>query len=195
MSKRTVVCLIGSTRFSEAYRKANLDETLAGRIVLSIGCDTHSDQGLGLTPEAKGKLDALHLDKIDMADEVLVLNVGGYIGSSTGIELDYALENNKVVRYLEPVSVIVPYLYTEQELTDLLSKTSVTATLASSRHVAQVGLNLALLLRTRLAVAEARAAEMEGRYDRLTLDLQRVTEERDEGRRYANRLRGQLYSS
>jgi len=104
-NRPAIVCLCGSTRFSEAFRNANLCETLAGKIVLSIGCDFKSDQGLGLTEADKDKLDILHLRKIDLADEVLILNVGGYIGKSTRKELDYALTNNKRVRYLEALQL------------------------------------------------------------------------------------------
>ncbi len=99
--KPIVVCLCGSTRFSEAFREANLKETLAGKIVLSIGCDFKSDQGLGLTVSDKEKLDELHLRKIDLASEVLILNVGGYIGESTRRELNYAVSQGKRIRYLE----------------------------------------------------------------------------------------------
>lgn len=70
-----VVCLCGSTRFSEEFAAANLRETLAGNIVLTVGCMTHSDAELQITPEQKTKLDELHKRKIDMADEILVLNV------------------------------------------------------------------------------------------------------------------------
>ena len=77
--KPTIVCLCGSTRFMEAWQAANLEETLAGRIVLSIGCNTKSDADLqrigSLTPEKKLELDELHKRKIDLADEILVLNV------------------------------------------------------------------------------------------------------------------------
>lgn len=103
----TIVCLCGSTRFSEAYREANLRETLADRIVLTIGCDMRSDGQLfeGYTDEQlgviKAKLDRLHLCKIDLADEILVLNVGGYIGDSTRREVAYATQLGKRVRYLE----------------------------------------------------------------------------------------------
>ena len=101
----TVVCLCGSTKFVDEFRAANLRETIAGRIVLSIGCDTKSDadlQALGeLTDEAKAKLDELHKRKIDMADEILVLNVGGYIGESTRSEIAYAIKNLKRIRWLE----------------------------------------------------------------------------------------------
>jgi hypothetical protein len=85
------VCLCGSTRFLWAFQEANLHETLAGKIVLSIGCDTKSDQALSLGPVDKTALDLLHLFKIDLADEILVLNVENYIGESTQRELEYAL--------------------------------------------------------------------------------------------------------
>lgn len=102
----TVVCLCGSTRFMEAFQQANLSETLAGRIVLSVGCNTKSDVDLlaagEMTPALKAELDELHKRKIDLADEVLVLNVGGYIGESTRSEVEYALAHGKVVRWLEP---------------------------------------------------------------------------------------------
>jgi nitrogenase subunit NifH len=87
-----------------AFQDASLRETLAGRIVLTVGCDTKSDEdlikaGVALNKEA---LDTLHLAKIDLADEVLVLNVGGYIGESTRREIAYALLEGVPVRYLEP---------------------------------------------------------------------------------------------
>lgn len=102
-----IVCLCGSTRFHEAFREANLRETLAGRIVLTVGCDTKSDQDLfGTDPDEmvriKSQLDQLHLRKIELADEVLILNVGGYIGDSTRRELEHAIRIGKRVRYLEP---------------------------------------------------------------------------------------------
>ena len=109
MSKRTVVCLCGSTRFYDAFQKASYDETLAGKIVLSVGFYMHTPQTvhgekLGCDDQQKIALDALHLDKIDMADEVLILNVGGYIGESTRRELAHARATGKVVRFLEPTN-------------------------------------------------------------------------------------------
>lgn len=94
--------LCGSTRFFQEFRDANLRETLAGRIVLSIGCDTKSDQALEITTSDKESLDVLHLHKICMSDEVLILNPGGYIGESTARELALAVLLNLDVRYLEP---------------------------------------------------------------------------------------------
>ena len=110
-SRPRVVCLCGSTRFGQAFREANLSETLAGRIVLTVGCDMHSDAETfaDLSEEelaqVKARLDELHLRKIDLADEILVLNVGGYVGSSTSREIEYARATARTIRWLEaPVS-------------------------------------------------------------------------------------------
>lgn len=115
MLKPTIVCLCGSTRFSKAFQEANLQETLAGKIVLTIGCDLRSDDEIfkEKSPEElaaiKDRLDTLHLRKIDLADEVLILNVGNYIGESTRRELNYAIANGKFIRFLEeePASLFV----------------------------------------------------------------------------------------
>jgi len=98
----TVVCLVGSTRFFQAYQQANLHETLAGKRVLTIGCDTKADHDLRLVAIDKTRLDILHLFKIECADEVLVLNVGGYVGESTRREIEYARLLGKTLRWLEP---------------------------------------------------------------------------------------------
>jgi hypothetical protein len=107
MSRPTIVCLCGSTKFIEAFQEANLRETIAGRIVLTIGYDTKKGlEGFRyLTSEAfaqlKARLDDLHKKKIDLADEILVLNVNGHIGESTRSEIAYAKARGKRVRYLE----------------------------------------------------------------------------------------------
>jgi len=104
-TKPKIVCLCGSTRFYDAFQEANYRETMAGKIVLSVGFYPHSanvhGEGVGATEAEKEKLDILHCQKIDMADEVLVLNVGGYIGESTFREVQYAHGQHKLVRFLE----------------------------------------------------------------------------------------------
>ncbi len=99
ISRPIIVCLCGSTRFIEIFRKANLQETLKGNIVLSIGCDFKSDNALGLSGYDKTKLDNLHFEKINMSDEVLILDVDKYIGESTQHELDYARGLSKCIRF------------------------------------------------------------------------------------------------
>lgn len=61
----------------------------------------HSEN-VGCIADQKTALDEWHKRKIDLADEVFVLNVSEYIGSSTRLEIDYALTNEKPVHYLEP---------------------------------------------------------------------------------------------
>ncbi len=106
-----IVCLCGSTRFKDAFTKAQLDETLAGNIVLTIGCNMKSDTeifghlGQDEFDAIKGRLDQLHFRKIEMADEVLILNVGGYIGESTSNEIAHAKSQGKPIRYLETSGV------------------------------------------------------------------------------------------
>ena len=104
-----IVCLCGSTRFKDAFDEANYRETMSGKIVLSVGFFMHASgnkhgEDVGATPEQKLALDELHKRKIDISDEVLILNVGGYIGESTRSELDYAEEHCKRIRYLEEVT-------------------------------------------------------------------------------------------
>jgi len=98
-----IVCLCGSGRFKEAFDKAEFNETLAGKIVLTIGCNT-KDIARDVNWEfVKPMLDKLHLRKIELADEVLILNVDGYIGKSTRNELEYAKRMKKTIRFLEPI--------------------------------------------------------------------------------------------
>jgi hypothetical protein len=99
-ARPTRVCLCGSTRFKEAYEKAMAEETLAGKIVLTVGLFGHRE-GLDMEGEVKKRLDELHLRKIDEADEILVINVGGYVGESTKREIEYAFVRGKKIRYLE----------------------------------------------------------------------------------------------
>lgn len=102
-----IVCLCGSTRFWRTFQKAGLQETLAGKIVLSIGAASGTDdEHFGNLPQEeydriKEQLDRLHLHKVELAHEVLILNVGGYIGESTQRELDYARSLGRVIRYWE----------------------------------------------------------------------------------------------
>ena len=81
MEKPEIVCLCGSTRFKKAFLARQREETLAGRIVVSVGMFAHSD-GFEHSEQEKVMLDELHFRKIDLADRVVILNVGGYIGFS-----------------------------------------------------------------------------------------------------------------
>jgi len=100
MERPKVVCLCGSTKFKEEFEEANKRLTLAGCIVLSVGFFGHAD-GYMPVSSVKKELDELHFRKIDMADEIFVLNVGDYIGESTANEVCYAWGQGKPICYLE----------------------------------------------------------------------------------------------
>ena len=94
-----VITLCGSTRFKEEFERVNRELTLAGNIVISVGCFGHS--GDTFTDEQKVMLDDIHKRKIDMADAIYVINKDGYIGASTKNEIAYAYEHGKPVMFME----------------------------------------------------------------------------------------------
>ena len=113
VGKYRVITLCGSTRFKDAFMEAQKRLTLEGNIVISVGLFGHSGdnevwEGMSedTVTETKEMLDDMHKRKIDMADEIYVINVGGYIGSSTRSEIEYAESTGKGVRYLEDAARI-----------------------------------------------------------------------------------------
>lgn len=116
-----IICLCGSTRFIETFAIRTWELEREGFIVL--GCTllplsyckvaSHFGEATG----TKAQCDALHLRKIDLADEVLVLNVGGYIGESTRNEIAYAESHGKPVKYLEALAAAQASPRSDQEPT------------------------------------------------------------------------------
>ncbi len=103
-----VITLCGSTRFKNEFMDIQKRLTLEGNIVISVGLFGHSgDQEVwenmdeGTLTKTKEMLDDMHKRKIDMADSIYVINVGGYIGDSTRSEIEYAKNQGKEVKYLE----------------------------------------------------------------------------------------------
>ncbi|MEZ5094973.1 MAG: hypothetical protein R2731_01845 [Nocardioides sp.] len=93
-----IVCLCGSARFMTEMREATRDLTFSGVIVLAP-CEADESP----TPEQKAALDALHLHKIDLADRVLIVNPGGYVGESTRREIAYAHTLGKPISFTDPL--------------------------------------------------------------------------------------------
>lgn len=109
-SKYKVITLCGSTRFKDAFIETQKRLTLEGNIVISVGLFGHSgddevweNMDEGTRTKTKMMLDDMHKSKIDMADEIYVINVGGYIGESTRSEIDYAKSKGKAINYLEKI--------------------------------------------------------------------------------------------
>jgi hypothetical protein len=108
VGKYPVITLCGSTRFKNEFMEAQKRLTLEGNIVITVGLFGHSgDQEVwenmdeGTLTKTKEMLDDMHKRKIDMADSIYVINVGGYIGDSTRSEIEYAKNHGKEVKYLE----------------------------------------------------------------------------------------------
>ena len=92
-----IACLCGSPRFVAELRAANRELTFAGVIVVAP-----TEAGELITDEQKAALDALHQRKIDLADRVLVVNPGGYVGESTSREIAYARATGKPIAFTDP---------------------------------------------------------------------------------------------
>ncbi len=108
VGKYKVITLCGSTRFKDEFMESQKRLTLEGNIVISVGLFGHAgdaevweNMDEGTLTKTKEMLDDMHKRKIDMADEIYVINVGGYIGSSTKSEIEYARATGKGIRYLE----------------------------------------------------------------------------------------------
>jgi hypothetical protein len=108
VSNYKVITLCGSTRFKDEFLRVQKELTLKGNIVISVGLFGHSGDNEvwesmdeGTLTKTKEMLDDMHKRKIDMADEIFVINVDGYIGESTKSEIEYAIKTGKKVNYLE----------------------------------------------------------------------------------------------
>ena len=100
MNKYNVITLCGSVKFKEEFERIKEELTLAGNIVL-IPIFFRSIKKEEINNETKKMLDKMHKQKIDMSDEIYVINAGGYIGESTKSEIEYAKTKNKKISYLE----------------------------------------------------------------------------------------------
>ncbi len=111
-----IICLCGSTRFTEKMLIKQWELTKQGHIVLTWCALPNSyfenlpgfngDYAHGGDLEGvKEIVDEVHKRKIDLSDRVLVLNYEGYIGKSTRSEIDYAIAHGKPVEYVEPLEV------------------------------------------------------------------------------------------
>ncbi|MGE5406146.1 MAG: hypothetical protein ACM3NR_00430 [Methanosarcina sp.] len=101
IGKYKIITLCGSTKFKDEFIAEQKRLTLEGNIVISVGLFGHSGDNEVWSENIKEMLDDMHLRKIDLADEIFVINRGGYIGKSTKGEISYAIHSGKPVRYLE----------------------------------------------------------------------------------------------
>lgn len=111
MSKPKIICLCGSTRFTEEMLVKQWELTKQGFIVLSWCAlpdwyfSGDDKAHIGDQEGVKEIVDTVHLRKIDLADEVFVINKDGYIGESTRREIEYAKNKGKPIKYLEEIEL------------------------------------------------------------------------------------------
>lgn len=103
-NKYPIITLCGSTKFKDEFMKAQKVLTLKGNIVISVGLFGHSGDVEVWDGNTKQMLDDIHLRKIDMCDEIFVVNPNGYIGVSTHNEILHAKSKGKKVNFLVPTS-------------------------------------------------------------------------------------------
>lgn len=101
VGKYKVITLCGSTKFKDDFIREQKRLTLEGNIVISVGLFGHSGDTEVWTERTKEMLDDMHKRKIDMADEIFVINKDGYVGSSTASEIAYAKQTGKPVKFME----------------------------------------------------------------------------------------------
>lgn len=94
-----VITLCGSTKFKDVFIEQQKRLTLEGYIVVSVGLFGHSGDNEVWSEGIKEMLDDMHKRKIDMADEIFVIDVNKYIGESTASEIKYADDNSKEIKY------------------------------------------------------------------------------------------------
>lgn len=100
LGKFKVITLCGNHELIDEFFQQQNRLTLEGNIVLSIIPFVNLVDKSQLIKNKK-MLMAMHKQKIDLADEVLVINKGGHIGPDTKEEIEYAMKQNKPIIYLE----------------------------------------------------------------------------------------------
>ena len=111
VGKYKVITLCGSTRFKDAFMEAQKRLTLEGNIVISVGLFGHSGDNEVWTNGTKEMLDDMHKCKIDMADEIFVINNGGYINNIT----------NK--KYIKKLYLHILYIKNKKIMDSLIMRT------------------------------------------------------------------------
>ena len=99
VDRYTVITLCGSMRFSAEFDRLEAELALAGNVVLT---PTNLAATTVPSTEERALLGRIHLQKVAMAEEILVVNVGDYIGESTHREIEHARSHGIVVNFLEP---------------------------------------------------------------------------------------------
>ena len=99
-NKYKIITLCGSIKFKDEFMRVQEKLTLDGNIVLTPNFFNNIKKE-DIDEKTKKMLDEMHKQKIDLSDEIYVINVGGYIGESTKNEIEYAKARGKEVSFME----------------------------------------------------------------------------------------------
>ena len=100
-NKYNIITLCGSIKFKEEFMKVQEELTKSGNIVFTPNFFKNMKEEINI--ETKKMLGEMHRQKIDMSNEIYVINLGGYIGESTKSEIEYAKAKGKKISYLENI--------------------------------------------------------------------------------------------
>jgi len=98
-----IITLCGSTKFKDEFIREQKRLTLEGNIILTVGLFGHSGDNEVWNEGVKEMMDDMHKRRIDLSDEIFVINKNGYIGESTRSEIEYAIITKKIVKYMEVI--------------------------------------------------------------------------------------------
>ena len=98
-----IITLCGSTKFKDEFIREQKRLTLEGNIILTVGLFGHNGDNEVWSEGVKEKMDDMHKRRIDLSDEIFVINKNGYIGESTRSEIEYAIKTKKIVKYMEEI--------------------------------------------------------------------------------------------
>lgn len=93
-----IVTLCGSLKFQNEMMKIAQDMALEGYCILTPPVYLTSNV-INITDKQILKLKEEHLQRIELSDAILVVNVNNYIGESTNFEIEYAQKLDKEIMY------------------------------------------------------------------------------------------------
>lgn len=97
MNKIVTIC--GSMKFKDKMMEVAKDLEINNKYIV-LQCIYSNDR---FNESEQQILADLHYNKIEISDAIYVINVKGYIGSSTIKEIEYAKKIGKEIMYLEPL--------------------------------------------------------------------------------------------
>lgn len=100
IDKYKVITLCGSAKFKKEFFIVQQKLTLEGIIIL---LPTFFEDCVEVSGSKYSMLKDMHIKRIDMSDEIFVINKNGYIGENTKFEIEYSLKIGKKINYLEQI--------------------------------------------------------------------------------------------